>query len=416
MTHLWHVFRYELTRSIRRRGYLFVTFGVPLLSLLVLLVIQFFAGRSDGNLFPGAEAFGELASDGMTDVGYVDQADLLTPADSAPLTAFPNEDAARAMLDAGEIDGYYVIPPDYLETGSVTLVLPRLRLTSLTSGSIQPALLNALERAVDDPALFERLRDPANFERFNLQVAAEAEAPQNEGALTFVVYIFALVLMMSLLVTSNYLMQSVIEEKENRMVEILLVSVRPTVLLTGKLLAYGALGLLQMLVWLGGTLLLWRIGGGGAVGPALGLFADFAIPAMLPLWLLIYFVLTYLLFGAAFSIAGVLTNSTREGAQYTVVFVLPLVSPLWFLPIFTTTPNAALPVFLSLFPLTAPVAMIQRLALTTVPLWQIAASLGLLALTTLVMMWLTGRIFRVQMLLRGNPPKLRELPRLLWQG
>jgi ABC-2 type transport system permease protein len=110
---------------------------------------------------------------------------------------------------------------------------------------------------------------------------------------------------------------------------------------------------------------------------------------------------------------GAISNSAREGPQYAVVFTLPAVIPLYFISVFLTAPDAGLPVVLSLFPITAPIAMVMRLLITTVPAWQIILSLALLALTIFGMMWLAGRLFRVQTLLAGQTPKLRDLARIV---
>ena len=87
--------------------------------------------------------------------------------------------------------------------------------------------------------------------------------------------------------------------------------------------------------------------------------------------------------------------------------------PLYFISLFTTEPNGTIPVILSIFPLTAPLAMTQRLVISNVPAWEIGLSIALLALTAGAIMWLAGRLFRVQILLAGQMPKLREIPRLL---
>jgi ABC-2 type transport system permease protein len=141
--------------------------------------------------------------------------------------------------------------------------------------------------------------------------------------------------------------------------------------------------------------------------------ANIKLPLEIIPLLLVYFVLSYFLFAALYSIIGAMSNSLREGPQYAVIFTIPAALPLYFISVFITTPDAALPVIMSIIPITAPLAMTQRLVISTVPFWQIAVSLVLLALSVIVVMWMAGRLFRVQVLLAGQLPKLRELPRLL---
>ena len=123
--------------------------------------------------------------------------------------------------------------------------------------------------------------------------------------------------------------------------------------------------------------------------------------------------LAYFLFAGLYSIVGALANSLREGPQYAVIFTLPAVLPLYFLSLFATAPDGPIPTILSLIPITAPIAMAQRLVISNVPVWQVLLSLALLGLTAVGVMWVAGRIFRVQVLLAGQMPKLKDLPRLL---
>ena len=413
--HIIQVFLYELRRNLRRKAYLFTTFGVPLIGALLLFGGQLFASQSFGSNNP-MDPLAGLDLGGVRSAGYVDATGRFgDPGELASVfQPYADEAAARAALDAGEIDVYYLIPADYVATGDVTLVMPRLNISQLESDGIRRLLLNELAKDVESPELFQRLVEPATFEEIQLQPDQPDAGERDAESSMVIVYLFTIVLLMSLFVTNGYLMQSVIEEKETRLIEILLSSLRPFELLAGKILALGLLGLLQMTVWVGSIFLLARISRLDAVAStALALFADFTLPpALLPL-LIVYFVLSYLVFASLYSIVGALSNSMREGPQYAAFFTLPAVAPLWFLQVFVTTPNDPLPVALSLFPLTAPIAMIQRLVITSVPAWQIVVSVVLLALTVVATMWLAGRLFRVQTLLAGQPPRLRDLPRLV---
>ena len=173
----------------------------------------------------------------------------------------------------------------------------------------------------------------------------------------------------------------------------MLSSLRPAQLFGGKVLAYGALGLLQLLVWLLGILLVLQR---APAHEALSALAQFVLPPGATLLLLLYFVLAYLMFAGAFSILGALSASMREGPQYAAFITLPAVSPLWVSAALVAAPHDTLALALSLFPLTAPLTMLQRVLITEVPLWQIALSVALQLLSIAALMWLAGRLFRVQ--------------------
>jgi ABC-2 type transport system permease protein len=276
---------------------------------------------------------------------------------------------------------------------------------------VRRLLLGELSQGIDRN-LFSRLVDPANIREINLQRDASGKTQTNFGADFAVAYLFAILLMLAVFTTNGYMMQTVIEEKETRLIEILISSMRPTQLLAGKILALGLLGLLQIIVWLMALILLGRLAAGSGITVLMALVNLNLTPMQVFLFLL-YFVGGYLFFAAAYGMVGAISASMQEGPQFAVFFTLPAAIPLYFISLFTTAPDSPLPVILSLIPITAPLSMVMRISITTVPVWQIAVSLILLIALDLVMIWLAGRMFRVQTLLAGQAPKLRDIPRLL---
>lgn len=431
MSHMIKVFFYELGRNLRRRGFLFTTFGIPLIGLALLFGYLLITGAQNQNASEGIPSVNvgvntpqgvldEITPDASAIHGIVDGSGLVSE-DLLPPTGmvlFESEEAARAALDAGTISGYYRIAEDYLETGDVVFAMPSMQFNVVNFSPLRRLMVNALSASAADegadPALLNRLQFPAAYNETVLTLTTSQNG-QTAGSDTrfIVVYVFTLTLLMSLFITNGYLLQSVIEEKETRLIEILISSMRPFHLLGGKILAYGLLGLLQVVVWVGAVLLAIRVAGGEQLGATLEVLANVAIPTDILPVLAIYFVLAYLLFAGLYGIVGALSNSMKEGPQYAVIFTLPAALPLYFISVFTTSPNSPLPVIMSLFPLTAPIAMTQRLVISTVPTVEIIIGLVLLALSVFGVMWLAGRVFRVQTLLAGQMPKLRDLPKLV---
>ncbi len=421
--HTLTVFVYELRRNFKRRGYLFTTFGLPILIFVLFTLIQKLATNSAASLSDPEtvnEIVEEFTPDENTRIGYVDESGMFPLPDEgvANLVGYADQAAAEAALEAGEIDLFYVIAPDYMETGNVTTVLPELNISQLGNLGLVAALMQGRLAREIDPELRMRIANPGNYTEVNLSLLGgdEETGTPTEDTAFFIVYVFAVILMLTVFMTNGYLMQTVLEEKENRVIEILISSLQPLQLLTGKILALGLLGLLQIVVWIGGVYVLVSLVSGAQLGEAVSLFASLAqveLPVQLIPLLLVYYILAYLLFAGLYSIVSALFNSMREGQQYSVLFVLPAIAPLYFLSLFATSPDSGLPVFLSLFPITAPIAMTSRLVISNVPAWQIALSIGLLALTVIFVIWLAGRIFRVGILLAGQPPKLKDLPKLV---
>ncbi|MCA9883714.1 MAG: ABC transporter permease, partial [Anaerolineae bacterium] len=320
-----------------------------------------------------------------------------------------------SALESGTIDIFYVIQPNYLETGEVVLHMPGLQLNLLNDQPIELLIEKTLAGNLDSQ-LLRRIRNAASFQEFNLQRDAETDTEAREDADFLMVYVFTIAFLMSLFMTNGYLMSSVIEEKENRLIEILMSTLRPFELLSGKILAMGVLGLLQMVIWFVSMFIALQI--------ALALPAFEAIPVLLNLqirWhilpiLILYFIVGYLFFAALYSAVGAISGSMREGPQYAVIFTLPAVLPFYFFALVLESPNGPLPVFFSMFPITAPIGMLMRLSITDVPAIEIIISLALLTLAALGAMWMAGRLFRVQVLLTGQTPKIGEIIRLIISG
>lgn len=409
---VWQVFRFELRRNLRRRTWQLAAIAVPLLALLALEVAQgqILDGALPGVNLPGLSAPALGATGGGTR-GLVDETGLFPGA--GDLLPFADEAAASQALERGAISSWYHIPGDYLQGGVVYQVMPTLSLNEISRGVIRRHILASLADELD-ARLLERLERPLRLKVLREQEAGPSGVSGFGGAddelALLAIYPFVMALLFSLFMTSGYLLQGVIEEKETRVIEILLSSLRPGQLFAGKVLAYGTLGLLQLLIWLAGILLvLQRL----PLQGALAALAQYVLPeGALPL-MLVYFLLAYLLFASAYGILGALSASMREGPQYAVVFTLPAVVPLWLSTAFIEAPDSPLVLALSLFPLTAPLAMLQRILIGAVPAWQIALGILLLLLSSLALMWLAGRLFRVQTLLAGRMPRLRELPGLL---
>ena len=219
------------------------------------------------------------------------------------------------------IDAYYVIAADYLKTGAVKVVVPHFSVNAISSAPIRQLILRQLSVGVDKD-LFRRLINPAEIKEINLQRDASGKTASNFDTDFTVVYLFAILLMMSIFMTNGYLIQSVIEEKETRLIEILISTMRPTQLLAGKILALGVLGLAQMIVWLSAIILLGKLAIGDSTAALAALGHISLEPGKLAL-LLLYFLFGYLFFAAAYGMVGAISNSMQEGPQYAVIFTLP---------------------------------------------------------------------------------------------
>ncbi len=196
-----------------------------------------------------------------------------------------------------------------------------------------------------------------------------------------------------LIVVSGYLLRSVTAEKENRTVEVLLLSLRPQEFMAGKILGLSVVGLVQLVVWLGGGMLVLNRGANWLS------VSDFTFPPGFLVWAILFLMLGYLLYASIMAAAGAIAPTAREGGKVTWLLILPLMPTLMFGSVFLEEPHGTISLVLSLFPLSAPSAMVTRMAVADVPIWQLVVSLlGLAGTTYLMVMW-AARFFRADNLL-----------------
>jgi ABC-2 type transport system permease protein len=408
---MWSVVRQEVVENLRRRSYLLLTFGVPVLAVVLVVGITWFRGGEP------AEASDSIADLPGQPVGYVDQSGLLGQPGpfSGSLIAYGSEAAARADVEAGNIAGYYLVPENYLATGQVTRYATQINVAESDMALFEAFLLNAL-LAQEDPLVAARLQSPAVIVEHQVDSGgAEVTARQGSGMdLFWLVYVFGMLMMLTTFLTAGQLMQSVIKEKENRVIEIVLSSVRPLQLMAGKLAGQGLMGLLQMVTWLSAIFLIIRLA--DVEVPFLRFLSAAEVPASLLVAALLYFLLGFALYGTFSAAIGAISANMREGPQYAMIYSMPAAIAIIFLPSIAEAPNSTLAIILSFFPLTAPIAMIERMVVTAVPGWQLGLSLALLALSVLGGLWLAARLFRVNTLLSGQLPGRKQLVQLLVRG
>jgi ABC-2 type transport system permease protein len=396
------VFAFEFGRIIRRAPYLLTTFGLPALGALIMgFIVILSRAQTFTNTQQTAQQFNLLYP-----IAIVDKQGLLAnPPLASPfynwVTVYREQADGENALRQDAVSALYVLGDDYLATGTVTLIIQRFSPNTLEDHSLFNAyLIEGLGKGAE-PLLLARLQAPLmRLEVNRLQSDGTTRASDNAGGDFIVVYFFAVLLMISTFSASGYLLQSVGGEKENRTLEILLTSVKPYPLLLGKTLAAGTAGLLQVMVWL-------------AVGIGLALAVTPSLPDLQltinPLSVVLaglYFLLAYGMVGGVFAVCGALTRTIREGSQWAGWIIFFVIAPLLALNEFLQNPNGELATGLSLFPPTAPLAMVMRAALGAVPAWQIGLSVAGVALSAAFMVGLAGRVFRGGVLLRGKRPTL----------
>jgi ABC-2 type transport system permease protein len=394
MIKFWRVISYEYTRLVLRKGFWFGLLSVPgVIVLMVGMILVILTLEMN-----------------TTPIGYVDHSGLLAnpvpapppepPNKPVPMAPFASEEAAQTALDAGEIQAYYVLAEDYLETANVQLVYEKEPKRPATSQFRAFIITNLL--ANQGPAIANRIVEGSNL----IVRAADGSREMGEDEwFNVLMPIFAAVAFFIAIFTSaGYLMQAVVEEKENRTMEIIVTSVSPNQLMAGKIIGIIGVGLTQLLAWFV-FVVLGVVIGRNYFEP---LRAVNVSPSLLGTMLLVMLPCFVMLSGLM-AAAGATVTEAREGQQIAGLISLPIWLPYFLILPIMRSPNSPLVVAFTLIPITAPMTVVLRIGYTIIPAWQIAASVTLLVLSAAGSLWLAGRTFRLGMLMYGQRLRWRQV-------
>ena len=418
MRNIWLVIKHDVSVTLRQVSFWILTVIMPLIlvGINTYLVVDV-NGGGDGDdaetsVEEQAQESAELIFALVDEAGLINDYPALVTAEMFPL--YPDEATARAALAADEVMQVVIIPADYIDTGELTIYDHEFQIRMDGQGmgvafdSTEAWLLRYLldYNLTGDEQLVQLLRDPINFIEIQQHVLNPPEvdpAANSELMATLVASMMPYVFYFLLVMGGNYMMRSVVAEKENRTVELLLLSLKPQELMIGKMIAMSLVMLIQVVVWVGSAVLLLDRARNFLTG------ANFEFPPGFLLYAVLFLVLGYMLYASIMSMAGAIAPNAREGAQLIWLLIIPLMPTLMFGQEFLQNPHGTLSLLLSLFPLSSPSAMVTRIAVAEVAFWQIGLSLGLLALTTYGFILLAGRCFRTDNLLSDASLNVKRL-------
>ena len=316
-------------------------------------------------------------------------------------TGLPTKAEANRYVAEGTIEGYFYVPKTIYDSGKV-----EYRSKNVGNIKLQERFARTIEEVVVEKRFRDQKVDPALMKKLmadvdikSIKLSDKGEEKESGFLETFFSAYIVIMMMLFLVLTSGQLLiRSVVEEKSNRVIEVLLSSCSANDLMTGKILGLSGLGILQMLIW-------------GVIGLAVSLKfegANIFTPENL-LVSLIYFVLGYLLYSAIFVAAGSPVTTEQEAQQITTYVSLFLVLPIVIAMPVMQNPDSTMVKVLSYFPLLTPTLMVLRIAIQMPPLWEIIATIALLIVSSIFMMWAAGKIFRTAILVYGKRPTIPEL-------
>lgn len=433
MNKIFAVIRREFIERVRTKAFILATLGLPLLMVFAMVVpammmkgtdrttrVAVIDATNDGT---GAAIVAALQKPTFKDgarpkyaIEHVQRGgDVTTARDSLLL---------RTSREVAEpLDGVMILPENTLAAGQVEYFGTNVS-SFETMGELRRAISSVvvgtrLERAGVDAGVVTAATRPA--ELTTIKVSDGKPTGESGEASFLLAYVMGFLLYISVVLFGQQTMMSVIEEKTSRIMEILASSLRPFQMLLGKVLGVGAVGLLQMSIWVGTVYVVGqnRTVLAGLLKVPVETMQAMPIPSIptdLLIVFLTYFALGFLLFGALFAAVGSMVNSTQE-AQQAISGVI-MVIMVGFFGVFAVIkdPSGGLGTTLSLIPFTAPFVMPVRWSMSSVPLPQLALSLVIMVATLLGVVWLAGRIYRTGILMYGKKPTLREVFRWVRAG
>lgn len=432
MSNIFIIIQREFNERVRKKSFIITTILMPVLMVALMAAPALIMEYSKGE---------------QKRIAVIDDSGLIAPRlESNEEIAYETTSltADEARKDLTDLFGILYIGSDILQNPSDV----RLYANSSTSLSIESDITGQIEKILEAEKLknyhidnlqqiLDEVKTTVTLQTFRNDKSQEEDAQaQSSTVATALGYILGFVLYMFLLIYGSMVMQSVIEEKNNRVLEVMVSSVRPFDLMLGKILGVAAVAVVQVLIW--GVLI---VVAGSVVMPQLmpadamasiqamqqgapdaaamsGMDPDMlqAVAAMTDLGyivkifvcLLLFVFGGYLLYSAMFAAVGSAVDNVQDASQLQMPITLPIILALLMMLAVIKDPNSSLAFWFSIIPFTSPVVMMARIPYD-IPLWEIVLSLAVLYASFVAMVWFAAKIYRVGIFMYGKKPTLKEL-------
>lgn len=414
---VWPILKREYLTRVRTKAFWISTALFPILIFAMTVVPSLLAARTKASPEPIriVDAVGDFAPVAEEVIGTEErtptQAELQVVQDERPSEEIRRE--YNQLADAGTIQGYYLIDEEAITSEDIvywarnpTAIVADADRNSLVAKALRKYRLSRL--GLSGQQVDEAIR-PIGFD-----VRKATNDPKKEqGGIAAFFMSFALVFFIyfTLIFYGIYVLRGVLEEKSNRIVEVIVSSVKPFHLMIGKIVGIGAVGLTQIAIWTISGLVLTA----PQMAMALSISASELpkIPMTSLIFLPIFYVLGYFLFATIYAGIGSMFNSEEDAQQMMSIANLFLIVPMFMLMPVMKNPDGTLSTVLSMIPFFSPILMYLRIGVQMPPAWQIALSIAIMLATIVLMIWLVSKIYRVGILMYGKKPTIPEIVRWL---
>ena len=403
----------EYYQRVHRKSFIISTLLMPivLVALMALPALIMIMAEPDNNR-----------------IAVIDRSGVVLPAlaGNEEMTFVPTDLSLDSAKVSEDYDAVLVIGPDIITNPSNVQIYTHNAMSMPTSQVISQQIASAVEskrlekyNIANLDKIMAEVKADVTLREFRLEDGEETES--SSIASYAISLITMMILYMFILMYGQMVMTSIIEEKNNRVLEVVVSSVRPTALMMGKISGIGLVALTQMVIWgiiiyaftaFGMPLLISDMSGGadmdamaaiqsiGNVGYMMSIFA------MMTLLML----LGYLFYASIYAAIGAAVDNIQDASQIQTFAIVPIIASLIFGMGACTDPNSAMSFWMSMIPLTSPMVMMARVP-AGVPGWELALSLAILAVFTVLTIWLSAKIYRVGIFMYGKKPTPRDLIR-----
>jgi ABC-2 type transport system permease protein len=414
------IFKREYITRIRTKAFIISTILAPVaIILLITIPIVLSIMDSEQRQVIGIQDEVSTVFPRMSD---------LNPDRYVPLP-FVSVDSLRSLVLQGTIDGYIIITEDLVQNNRDAELLYSgaggINLISEIRGDIRAALQDErLDRAEVGEGVKEILAQRTVLR--TRKITATGDETTDTLALFMIGYIMCFIIYGAMFGYGAIIMRSVIEEKTSRIIEVITSSVKPFELLMGKVLGVGALGLTQFAIWslsaaglmaIAAPVAAYFMGSAdisaqSGMDPQAAAELPFEIPIIgAELWItfILFFLLGYLMYSALFAAVGSAVDSESDSQQLMLPIMIPIIMPMLFLGRVAQDPDSSFSTITSLVPFFSPMLMPVRVAMSDVPAWEYFLSIALMFGTFMGLIWLSGRIYRVGILMYGKKASFSEM-------
>ena len=428
------ILKREYLTRVKKRSFLILTFLGPLFFAALMIAPSLLMIKSEQ--MESKKSIAVLDKSGMFE-GRIENTDANT---FIYQSENENIDSLKNFVFEGIYDAVLYIPATELNIPVNAKLYSNKQIPMTLTSHIEREMKQVVEHqkliaSGIDPAVVKATQ--TNINVATIRMDEESGEKTSYAELEYIIgLVLAIIIYFAVFLFSNQVLRGVIEEKTNRIIEVIISSVKPFELMMGKIVGIALVGLTQVLLWIVLTVAIYFVASGFILGPEImspsGTVMTEQISQMTEttqgqdimleavnmvqsinfgaiLWsFLFYFVFGYLLYAAMFAAIGGMVDNETDSNQFSTIVSLPLIVAIVCSTAMVNNPDRSLGIWLSMIPFTSPISMMIRIPFG-VPYWQVAVSLVILILTFILITWLAGKIYRTGILMYGKKPDIKEI-------